>query len=259
MSSKPSTTIGFERRFNPALAYADEQEFVDATAHSASPRPPTIDRVVALNRGPFVARAEPLGALSDAGGATVLDVRSPDEFAAGHVEGALNVPVSGSGFGTKAGFVLGVDEPVAIHASSTEQAQEAAAKLRAVGLFELAGYLEAPATSARTDPVAIEELERLVAADAVEVLDVRELSERDEGYIPGSRNVPYRLVRSAASELGNGRPVITICSSGPRASVAASVLLAAGVEARPVLDAGVPDWQRRGNATTAFRRCGSSG
>jgi glyoxylase-like metal-dependent hydrolase (beta-lactamase superfamily II)/rhodanese-related sulfurtransferase len=257
MSSKPSTTIGFERRFNPALAHADEREFVDATAHSAAPRPPTLDRVVALNRGPFVGRAEPVGPLSDSAGATVLDVRSPREFAAGHVEGALNVPVSGSGFGTKAGFVLGVDERVAIHASSAEQAQAAAAKLRAVGLFELAGYLEAPATGARTEPVAIEELERLVAENAVEVLDVRELSERDDGYIPGSRNVPYRLVRSAAAEIGNGRPVITICSSGPRASVAASVLLAAGVDARPVLGAGVPDWQERGNATTAFRRCGS--
>ncbi len=105
----------------------------------------------------------------------------------------------------------------------------------------------------------IEELERLLAADEVELLDVRELDERDGGYIPGSRNVPYRLVRSAAAEIGNGRPVITICNGGARASVAASVLLAAGVDARPVLDSGVDDWAERGNATTAFRRCGSSG
>jgi glyoxylase-like metal-dependent hydrolase (beta-lactamase superfamily II)/rhodanese-related sulfurtransferase len=259
MSSKPSTTIGFERKFNAALGHADEQEFVDATAHSSSPRPPTIDHVVALNRGPFVGKGEPIGLLADAGGATVLDVRSPSEFAAGHVEAAFNVPVSASGFGTKAGFVLEVEEPVVIHACSPEQAQEAAAKLRAVGLFVLRGYLDHPPTPARAEPVDLDELERLVAEDSVEVLDVRELSERDEGYIPGSRNVPYRLVRSAATEIGNGRPVITICSSGQRASVAASVLLAAGVAARPVLGGGVDDWQKRGHATTAFRRCGSSG
>jgi glyoxylase-like metal-dependent hydrolase (beta-lactamase superfamily II)/rhodanese-related sulfurtransferase len=259
MSSKPSTTIGFERKFNAVLIHGDEQEFVDATAHSSSPRPPTIDRVVALNRGPFVGKAEPLGPIADASGATVLDVRSAEEFAAGHVEGAFNIPLPGSAFGTKAGFVLEVDEPVAVHAASPEQAQEAAAKLRAVGLFELRGYLESPQTPARTEPVPLDELERLVAAEAVEVLDVRELNERDEGYIPGSRNVPYRLVRSAAAELGNGRPVVTICNSGARASVAASVLLAAGVEARPVLGAGVDDWRERGNETTSFRRCGSSG
>jgi len=260
MSSKPSTTIGFERRFNSALAHPGEQEFIDATAHSASPRPPTTDRVVGLNRGVFLGRAEPLRPLgADAGAATVLDVRRPHAFAQGHIEGAFNVPVSGSGFGTKAGFVLSLDEPLAIHASSPEEAHEAAAKLNAVGLFELAGYLEQPATPARTEPVKIEELERLLAADEVELLDVRELDERDGGYIPGSRNVPYRLVRSAAAEIGNGRPVITICNGGARASVAASVLLAAGVEARPVLDGGVDDWAERGNATTAFRRCGSSG
>jgi rhodanese-related sulfurtransferase len=52
--------------------------------------------------------------------------------------------------------------------------------------------------------------------------------------------------------------VVTICSSGARAGVAASVLAAEGVRARPVLHGGVDDWQERGHAHTAFRRCGST-
>ena len=50
---------------------------------------------------------------------------------------------------------------------------------------------------------------------------------------------------------------MTICESGARAAVAASVLAAHGVPARPVLDSGIQDWKQRGHALTEFRRCGS--
>jgi rhodanese-related sulfurtransferase len=60
-----------------------------------------------------------------------------------------------------------------------------------------------------------------------------------------------------AGELANGRTVVTVCESGARAAVAASVLAAHGIPARPLLDAGIPDWQKRGHALTEFRRCGS--
>ena len=186
----------------------------------------------------------------------MLDVRSPYEFAAGHVAGALNVPVSGPSLGTKAGFLLDAERPIGIHASSREEADTAAARLRAVGLLDLAGFLTAPAATERMEPIGVDELERLVADDAVEVVDVREQNERDDGYIPGSRNIPYRLVGAYTDELANGKTVVTVCESGARAGVAASVLAAHGIEARPLLDGGIPDWQARGNAVTTFRRCG---
>jgi rhodanese-related sulfurtransferase len=50
---------------------------------------------------------------------------------------------------------------------------------------------------------------------------------------------------------------VTICETGPRAAIAASVLAAAGLKARPVLHGGVYEWERRGNQTVEFRRCGS--
>jgi rhodanese-related sulfurtransferase len=58
-------------------------------------------------------------------------------------------------------------------------------------------------------------------------------------------------------ELGGGKPVVTICESGLRAGIAASVLASVGVEARPVLGSGIPDWQARGGRTIEFRRCGT--
>ncbi|HEX6490024.1 MAG TPA: rhodanese-like domain-containing protein [Gaiellaceae bacterium] len=255
MSSKGSTTIGFERRFNPMLAHENEGDFVEASSHVHAPRPPNLERIVGLNRGPFVQASPPL-ARAEAAGGTLLDVRQADEFAAGHVPGALNVPLARSGFATKSAFVLSPSEQIVIHARSRAEAEEAARRLRAVGFLELAGYVTAPAAEETLAPVEVDELARLVAADAVEVIDVRELHERDDGYIPGSRNIPYRLLRAYEDELGADRPIVTICESGARAAVAASILQAAGLDARPVLHGGIPEWQARGERTVEFRRCG---
>ena len=129
--------------------------------------------------------------------------------------------------------------------------------LQAVALFGVSGWQEGGGAE-RLEPVSLEELERLLADDAVELLDVREADERDDGHIPGSQHLPYRTARAAAEAgLLNGRPLVTICESGPRAAVAASVLQAAGLDARPVLDGGVGDWHARGGETTSFRRCGT--
>ena len=171
--------------------------------------------------------------------------------------GAINVALADSSLGTKAGFVVDQDRPLAIHASSADDAAAAASRLQAVGLLELAGYLTEPAATDRLEPIGIEELEELLASDGAEVIDVREKDERDDGYIPGSRHIPYRLVGELAGELENSHAVVTVCNTGARAAVAASVLAAHGIPARPLLDAGVPDWEQRGNPLTAFRRCGS--
>lgn len=257
ISSDRSSTIAAEMRTNHALSYSGLQEFVTASASISAPRPPTVERVVELNRGPFLGAPPPLEALESIRG-QLLDVRPAHEYAEGHAPGALNVPVDGPSFGTKSGFLLEAEQPVTLHASSPEQAELAAKRLRAVGLLDLSGYLLELATPERLDPIGLEELEELLAADTVELLDVREKDERDEGYIPGSRHIPYRLVRAYRDELENGRLVVTICSTGARAGVAASALAAEGVRARPVLDSGMEDWQARGNTVTAFRRCGGS-
>jgi hydroxyacylglutathione hydrolase len=257
ISTDRSSTIAAELKTNRALAFSDLQEFVAETATVSAPRPPTVERVVALNRGPFIGAPAPLEPLQSFDG-QVLDVRSARDFAAGHVPGAINVPLDRSALGTKAGFVLDQDRPVALHASSPEDVAAAASRLRAVGLLDLAGYLAAPAATDRLEPIDIEELERLLASDGVEVIDVREKDERDEGYIPESRHIPYRLVGAFSDELANGHTVVTVCNTGARAAVAASVLAAHGIPARPLLDAGVPDWEKRGHSLTAFRRCGTS-
>jgi hydroxyacylglutathione hydrolase len=238
MSAQPSSTIGAERRSNPMLAIGELGRFIAESASVTAPRPPTVERCVALNRGPFVGAAPPLPRVAVPGGVVVLDVRDAHAFAAGHLPRALSVPVAGSSFATKAAFVL-PGGPVLLHADSPEQAELAARRLRAIGLLdEPAGYLVDPAGATETlEPVAVSELDDLGAT----IVDVREPAEFAEGSIPGAVNIPYREAAAARLE----GPVVTVCESGARAAVAASVLVRNGVDARAVIDGGVTGYRRR--------------
>ncbi len=256
MSSDPSSTIGAERAGNALLAIATVQQFIGETTGAPAPRPPNMERIVDLNRGPFVPAQRPIGP-GTADDGIVLDVRPAEAFAAGHVPGALNVPVSGSAFGTKVGFVLRDDEPVVLHAASPDEAARAADRLHAVGFLELAGYFTAAEETETVEPVSVDDLDGLLESGRIDLIDVREAEERDAGYIPGSRHIPYRLLRAYGASVANGRTIVTICESGARAAIAASVLVAAGVDARPVLRGGIVEWERRGGHMVEFRRCGS--
>jgi len=254
MSSKASTTIGFERRFNPALAHDDVALFVAEATSGSTPRPPNMGRIVELNRGPFVAaQPEPAELSSPPDGAQVLDIRTVEAFAAGHHAGALSVPVSGTGFGTKAGFVLD-GGPVVVAVSDADEAAAAIRGLRSVGILDVAGYLlgGGPET---LELVSVEQLDELLERGA-ELIDVREKDERDTGYIAGSRNIPYRLLALGAAELPRDRPIVTICETGPRAAIAASILSARGFDAHPVVNGGIDTWAAAGKPTVEFRRCG---
>jgi len=256
MSSKASTTIGFERRFNPALAFDDVSLFIADSASISAPRPPNMGRIVELNRGPFVGLPPAPDELpAPREGAQVLDVRPVETFADGHVAGALNVPVSGTRFATKAGFVVDHERPLVVCATDEEEARAAIRGLYSIALLDVAGYLLGGGAET-LDLVSVEQLDALLASGA-ELIDVREKDERDTGYIAGSRNIPYRLLTLGESDLPRDKPIVTICETGPRAAIAASILAAHGFDAHAVVDGGIDTWVAEGKPTVEFRRCGS--
>jgi glyoxylase-like metal-dependent hydrolase (beta-lactamase superfamily II)/rhodanese-related sulfurtransferase len=256
MSSRASTTIGFERRFNPMLALPSVEAFVAESAGVSSPKPPNLTRIVEVNRGPFVPTAPAPPELPAPPEKTqLLDVRPVETHLAGHRPGAINVPVSGSSFSTKSAFVLDSEAAVVVLAGDADEALRAVDGLRSVAFAEIVGYVLGGGEET-SDPVLLDELDALVASGAT-IVDVREKDERDEGYIPGSRHVPYRLMRACCPDLPEDTPLVTICGSGPRAAIGASILRARGYDARPVIDGGMDDWLARGATSVSFRRRGS--
>ena len=254
MSSKASTTIGFERRFNPALAHDDVGLFIAESAGISTPRPPNMERIVEMNRGPFVgAQPEPTELVAPPEGTQILDVRLVEAFAAGHFPGALSVPVAGTRFSTKAAFVL-EPGPVVVAASEEGEVELAARGLRSVGFLDIAGYVLGGGSES-LELVSVEQLDALLANGA-ELIDVREKDERDTGYIAGSRNIPYRLLALGETDLPRDKRIVTICETGPRAAIAASILARDGFDAHPIVNGGIDSWVAAGRPTVEFRRCG---
>ena len=200
MSSKASTTIGFERRFNPALAHDDVALFVAESAGAATPRPPNMQRIVELNRGPFVgAQPEPGSSPCRPRRRRCSTCAPSRAFAAGHLPSALSVPVSGTRFSTKAAS-CSTDGPVVVAASSEQEAAEAIRGLRSVGdprrrrLRPRRRTRSSSTSSASSSSTSSSRRAR-------SSIDVREKDERDTGYIAGSRNIPYRLLALGEADL----------------------------------------------------------
>ena len=147
--------------------------------------------------------------------------------------------------------MLDAARPVCVLAETVDEAQRAVRGLHSVAFFDIAGYVLGGGDET-TDAVDVDELEELIAA-GVTVIDVREEDEREAGTIPAASAFPTGSWRGA--DLPGDRPVVTICESGARAAIAASVLRARGYDARPVVDGGLGEWRRRGGE---IGRCGSA-
>jgi len=257
MDLKVSTTIGYERRHNALLGVGDEAEFVARATAGLRPQPPNFKSIVAINRGPLERRpldAEPLTPRQvELSNAPVIDIRTALQFDEAHIPGAISNTVLQSGFGTRLAWIAGPDTPVVLVGRDDDDALRAAELAAAVGVGRIAGYLAGGMTSWREERLPTQSIARLTVpelherADELQILDVRERDEWEEGHIPGSRFTPYHDIRTLPDELDAARPIAVICASGQRAAVGASLIQRYGArEVFHVVDGGVPAWTRAG-------------
>jgi len=261
MSAKLGSTIGFERRFNPALRHTDQTGFVRALMAGLPPRPPNMDQVIAKNRGVVMLkratpeRLEPddLGARL-ARGAVLVDIREPRAFGAGHVAKSLNVWVDSPQFAERVSWFVPPDRPLILLVETDQDVARAVPALARIGLDEVVSYVVgSEAVSAAGLPVA--ELPNTTAPDlgrrlATErdlvVLDVREPFEWDEGHVPGAVNIPMRQVAARVAELPRDRPIALVCRGGPRSSTVGSLLLTEGFTGLLNVWGGMTGWLQAG-------------
>jgi rhodanese-related sulfurtransferase len=175
-------------------------------------------------------------ALSD--GVRVMDARSVEEFAAGHLRGSVNVGFDGR-FAETGGMVADIGDKIALITYPGEE-QDAALRLARVGSDNAVGFLNVarggdfPADLAdlvQTSPrVTSAEVDGLLAEDAIVLVDIRNPGEVELGRIPGSVNIPLAQLRNRLDMLPTDKPIVVHCAGGWRSSVAASLLRAQGFE-----------------------------
>lgn len=199
------------------------------------------------------------------GEAVVVDVRTPGEYEAGHIEGAINVPLDTIAQNLDK---FPTDKPVIVYCASGHRAGMATSALRALGYSNVRAHspgwrgwtaaeepvsTEAvegesyevpeidPALVAAVDEFlsnipegyftigTVENLEEVMDAGAV-VVDVREPSEFEEGAITGAINIPIRTIGENLDQIPMDQPVVVYCASGFRAALATGALHVMGYE-----------------------------
>ena len=260
MDMKVSSTIAYERAHNELLTLDDEDAFVQQTTSTLGPQPPNFQAIVALNRGALQSHrpdSEPLTPRQvDAhrqAGALLGDVRTDLQFDEAHIPGAVCNPAVRAGFGTKLAWVADRETPVVLIGRDDTDAVHAAHLAASVGISNVVGYLAGGMTSWREEKRETASIERIDVpalhdrtAD-VQVLDVREQAEWQDGHIPGSVHTPYHDIDHVPEGINPAAAVAVICSSGQRSALAGSLLLRHGAErVIHVADGGVGTWAQHG-------------
>ncbi len=248
MSSATSSTIGEQRATNYALQPMNIDAFVAVVTAGQPATPPYFAHAVHANRSgdqdlldedhvvPSLGTEAALDAV--AAGAVLLDVRTPETFASGHLIGSINVGLAGR-FAEYAGDVISHGQPIVLVANEPD-AHEARIRLARIGFDDVIGAITDIDFVLVTRPDQAAAASRLSAVEVarwtdsgdgpsnVQIIDVRSPSETEAGSVPGAINVPVAQLVSRLAELDPSRPTVVYCAGGYRSSIAASTLRAHG-------------------------------
>jgi hydroxyacylglutathione hydrolase len=266
MSSKTASTIGFERRFNPALQARSKAEFVDQLMSALPPKPPSFETIVGKNTGliplvatkprPYTAR-ETWDAIQQ--GAAVIDVRDPGTYGELHVPGAINVWIESPQFADRVSWFAPPATPLILLAQGPSDLDRAVAGLARVGVDQVVGFLAREMIEWRSEGLPTERVPQITVWDLAEwleerddvvVIDVREPVEWREGHIGGALHVPMLEARARLAEIPADRPKAVVCAGGLRSSTVISALKRQGIQGWYNVTGGMTAWVKAGQPTT---------
>lgn len=261
IGSRRSSTVGFERRYNPSLQKKPEEQWVADLLNEMPLSPPYFRRMKQVNRdGPEIIGAELPGQKRWSAkqvhervceNCLIVDVRSKESFAAAHIPDAINIPF-GQNLPTWAGWVLPYDRPILLVVDDAPQVDQVVTHLLRVGFDHVQGYLDGGIDVWETQGLPLATLtttsvhqlaDRLKTDRNLTVLDVRTESEWNKGHIEGATHIHGGTLQDRVGELSKDRPVAVVCGSGYRASIASSFLRRQGFEAVTNVIGGMAAWK----------------
>jgi glyoxylase-like metal-dependent hydrolase (beta-lactamase superfamily II)/rhodanese-related sulfurtransferase len=265
LSSATVSTLGEQRTENYALAEMTEDAFVAAVTDGLGEPPAYFAQEVAVNRAghssfdpsvevPELSATEATDRQKD--GALLLDVRDDQMFAAGHLNGAVNVGLSGR-FAEFAAAARAPEQPVVL-AGSAAEVTEARLRLARVGIDTVVGKFtdlhalsaNSTLTSTQSRVTASQAARAVEEVEGLQIVDVRGPGEFAGGALPGAVNLPLPRLRESMSQLDPSKPVLVNCAGGYRSIAAASLLRANGFSDVSDLLGGWNAWQAERDAAS---------
>ncbi|NJD53846.1 MAG: MBL fold metallo-hydrolase [Candidatus Methanoperedens sp.] len=252
------STIGYERAANPMLDLTRE-EFVEMKKRENIPLPPYFARMADHNQnGPGLlepGRVEPLDATTFAGvmsNSTILDTRSPTSFASAHIKDSYNIWLGG--LPSFAGWIVDYEKDILLVTERQEDVEAALRYLARIGFDKARGYLckgiedwEVHGMSLEQSGIyTVDNLHEKLAENELFVLDVRKKEEYTGGHIPGAVNIYVGELEKRLSEVPPDRPVVSVCSTGNRSGIGASILARGNFKNVYNLIGGMKAWKEKG-------------
>ncbi len=258
LSDSPKSTIGAERASNPYFTLKGRSEFIAAVLKDLPEAPQYFKHNAAMNRqgpalvnwaAPLPAEVKAEQALMDTSKVYVVDIRDSSVYAAEHIPRSVNIGIRGR-FETWVGIMV----PWTMHESdklvvlgSKAELKEALYRLHRIG-YE-AGVLTPEAWKAaklptkKVDFIKPSELySQMKAGTGPIIVDVRLPNEWMGLRIGEVVNLPLTHLSELSSKLDPSQPVVTVCNSAYRSSMAIGLLEAKGFQKVTSLAGGSEAW-----------------
>lgn len=235
-------------------------------------KPANILNIVATNQGkrqltPTMPKAKPLSVAKVkelmAEGHAVVDARSSATFGAGHIAGSYNVQMSSSEFEQRVGWVVPDDTPIILVTDKDADAQTCIYNMAFIAMDSfVTGFLEGgiDAWMAAGEPlevtpqIDVHTLKQKLSTNGMQVLDVREDDEWDEGHIEGAHFMPYTSMAQQLDippqldklDIPLDKEIAVTCATGKRSSTAISLMRRHGYKYLYNVTGGMAAWEKAG-------------
>ena len=237
ISSETESTIGLQKQYNYALQKMTKNEFIE-TVLDGIPTPPNyFSHDVSLNQNGYESASKiilnSLNLLSISEiekecvkGATILDVRMPQDFEKNFIPKSINIGKTGM-FAPWVGTLIPPVKPIIIICYTGEE-KEVISRLTRIGYHNVIGY--AHLEIATSPLVKSNQIVSIYSHDIknhnsrlTKFLDVRRIDEFERGHIVNAIHIPLDDLQSRLKELNKNTHYLIYCAGGYRSMIAASL------------------------------------
>ncbi|SHH73120.1 MBL fold metallo-hydrolase [Virgibacillus chiguensis] len=264
LGAVPTSTVGYERLFNPAFQPTEETAFINLLL-DGQPEPPAYfakmkevnkTGMTPLQKVPSPVEMQLTGdeiaELAQDNQTMVIDTRRIQTFATGSIPGTINLPYPDM-FTEWLGRLADYEKTIYLIAEPHQFAPLRKIML-GMGMDNLKGFfatsvIDSASKKLTYDTQSPSVVDKKREHDDVQVLDVRYIDEWDEAHIPNAKHIPLPKLAERADELNPKKPVAVHCRSGKRSAIASSMLINQGFDVINV-EGGFINWEQQNLETT---------